>query len=223
MLTTYIIANVRLYREGLAASLAGRDGIRVLGCGDFQTDAVNDACRIRPATVIVGYSGPGFGSTMQRLMHCLPQSRFVVVGSGDGESETLACASLGVSGIVALDASLDELVLTLTCAARGEFRCSPKATAALVRHIAADPVAGSPASADSSSLTRRESEVAALIEQGYSNKQIARMLDIQLSTVKNHVHRILDKLKVSNRSQAAAQLRREPGVITAPASVVGPP
>jgi DNA-binding NarL/FixJ family response regulator len=137
----------------------------------------------------------------------LPGSRFVVIGSSDSEAEIVALAALGVSGIVPLDASLEELVLTLTSAARGEFRCSPKATAALARRVASNLRNASVPKRLTVTLTKREQEIAALIEQGYSNKQIARALDIQLSTVKNHVHKILDKLNVSSRTQAAVHLR----------------
>ena len=56
-------------------------------------------------------------------------------------------------------------------------------------------------------LTAREREVLRLIDQGLSNKEIARRLDIGLSTVKNHVHNILDKTSASRRAQAAARVR----------------
>jgi hydroxymethylbilane synthase len=58
------------------------------------------------------------------------------------------------------------------------------------------------------SLTSRELEILDLIDQGLSNKEIARRLTIELSTVKNHVHNILEKLNVSRRSEAAAHVRR---------------
>jgi two-component system nitrate/nitrite response regulator NarL len=61
-------------------------------------------------------------------------------------------------------------------------------------------------------LTRREREVLDLVADGLSNKQIARRLRIELPTVKNHVHSILDKLDVSRRAQAVAYLHRSAGV-----------
>jgi DNA-binding NarL/FixJ family response regulator len=59
------------------------------------------------------------------------------------------------------------------------------------------------------SLSSRESEILALVEQGRSNKEIARRLAISAATVKNHMHNILQKLQVSRRGQAAALLRRQ--------------
>jgi len=98
-------------------------------------------------------------------------------------------------------------------------RCSPKATAALVRRVATETRQMQGMRSALLRLTRREREIAALIERGYSNKDIARALDIQLSTVKNHVHKILDKLDVSNRGQAVACLRHSSCMRLADASV----
>ena len=56
-------------------------------------------------------------------------------------------------------------------------------------------------------LSSREGEILALVEQGRSNKEIARQLAISAATVKNHMHNILQKLQVSRRGQAAARLR----------------
>ena len=72
-------------------------------------------------------------------------------------------------------------------------------------------------------LTLREREIVALVGRGLSNKEIARELCIELPTVKNHVHRILDKLGVSRRAEAAALVGnvgeglRVPGTSTSPA------
>jgi DNA-binding NarL/FixJ family response regulator len=59
-----------------------------------------------------------------------------------------------------------------------------------------------------SNLTMRELQVVRLIDQGLSNKQIALQLEIELSTVKHHVHHILEKLEVARRSEAVARLRQ---------------
>ena len=61
-----------------------------------------------------------------------------------------------------------------------------------------------------SGLTPREMDILGLIEEGLSNKQIARRLNIGVSTVKNHVHNVLAKLHVTRRTEAAALIRRNP-------------
>jgi DNA-binding NarL/FixJ family response regulator len=99
-----------------------------------------------------------------------------------------------------------DLRATLAGVMRGETICPPSVVAALVRHIAdragegRDPV-------EDGHLTSREREVLVLIEQGLTNKEIARRLGIEERTVKNHVHHVLDKLRVRHRGEAAARLR----------------
>jgi two-component system nitrate/nitrite response regulator NarL len=61
---------------------------------------------------------------------------------------------------------------------------------------------------DATPLTARERELAGLLDEGLSNKEIAQRLSISIATVKNHVHRILEKLQVQRRGQAASRLRQ---------------
>ncbi|HEX7241600.1 MAG TPA: response regulator transcription factor, partial [Longimicrobiaceae bacterium] len=122
------------------------------------------------------------------------------------EDVVLACAEAGVSGYVSRGASLDDLVGALRSVARGELVCSPHIAGSLFRRVAAlsERREASPAAV----LTPREREILGLIDQGLSNKEISRRLRIELSTVKNHVHNLLEKLQVSRRGAAAACLRR---------------
>ena len=91
----------------------------------------------------------------------------------------------------------------------GEFRCSPRVAAQLVRRLRALSRERGVDETDAR-LTAREQGIAALLAEGLSNKEIARRLGIELCTVKNHVHHVLEKLHATSRAQAAAQLRRHP-------------
>lgn len=220
-ITTFILTDVRLYREGLEASLASRESLHVVGSGNLCQSTFDELIRVAPDTVIVGDPGLDCDAAIAGLIKRLTKSRFIVIGCSDSEKEVLACARLGIRGVVPLEASLEELVLTLECSARGEFHCSPKATAALARCVAK----GTERKRERDSatpLTNRQREIASFIERGQSNKQIARALNIQVSTVKNHVHNILEKLKVTNRVQAAVRLRQNSTVVASLRVPVGP-
>jgi len=118
----------------------------------------------------------------------------------------IACAEAGVSGYVTREASLDELTGVVESVARGESPCSPRISALLLRRVA--ETAGRRTETDAARrLTRREAEIVGLIDEGLSNKQIAGRLSIELATVKNHVHSILEKLQVERRAEAAARVR----------------
>ena len=118
----------------------------------------------------------------------------------------IACAEAGASGYVPRDGTVDDLETVVESVARGEIECSPRIAASLLRRVgalAAELRGPSP----NSSLTAREQEVAELLDQGLTNKEIAQQLSIAVPTVKNHVHRILDKLHVHRRTEAAARLK----------------
>ena len=79
-------------------------------------------------------------------------------------------------------------------------------TASLLRRVAA-LAAGNGGGLPRAQLTSREREIVGLIDRGLSNKEIARDLGIEVATVKNHVHNILEKLQVHRRGEAAARVR----------------
>jgi DNA-binding NarL/FixJ family response regulator len=88
--------------------------------------------------------------------------------------------------------------------------CSPWMAATLLRRVATLAVDRAP-SPPEATLTRRELEIVALIDEGLSKKQIAWQLSIEIATVKNHVHNILEKLHVERRTEAAARVRHAAG------------
>jgi two-component system, NarL family, nitrate/nitrite response regulator NarL len=135
--------------------------------------------------------------------------KVVVLGLGD-EGPMLACARAGIAGYVSQEASLAELTHRIHEALHGEFSCSPRFAAALLRSLAS-PAPPRSHSASAARLTPREAEIVLLIERGLSNKEIARHLTIQLATVKNHVHNILEKLSVRDRADAVRAARSVDG------------
>jgi DNA-binding NarL/FixJ family response regulator len=100
---------------------------------------------------------------------------------------------------------LDDIVAATTAVVRGETACSPRVAATLLRRVA-DRARERPYS-EFAPLTSRERQVVALIDEGLSNKEIAARLCIELSTVKNHVHNLLEKLGARGRAEAAARVR----------------
>jgi DNA-binding NarL/FixJ family response regulator len=130
----------------------------------------------------------------------------------ENERDVIACVQAGIAGYVTDQSSLEELTQRIREAAAGDFSCPPHIAAGLVRRLAM--VSGlSEHGSGWRRLTPRELDVAGLLEQGMSNQQIATRLTIQLATVKNHVHNILDKLDASCRADAVVALRSR-GLVT---------
>lgn len=202
-LRTLVVAAVRLYREGMASCLAKRVELAIAGTAGTAAEALALVATATPDVVLLDTAADDRVTLVRQLRHSAPHIKTVVFALGNDDGELIACAEAGVSGYLASEASLDDLVATLVRVTRGELSCPPSVAATLMRHI------GSAAAEHPSlvGLSSREREVLALIDAGLSNKEIAVRLHIEVATVKNHVHHVLDKLKVTSRGAAAATLR----------------
>jgi DNA-binding NarL/FixJ family response regulator len=121
------------------------------------------------------------------------------------DGDVLGWAEAGVDGLIEQSASLESLMSAIVRVAAGESVCSPSMTATLLRRVS-DAARRHPEQLALAELTTREREIVRLLARGLSNKEIATDLRIGLSTVKNHVHNILEKLQLRRRSEVAAVL-----------------
>ena len=197
-----MITDVRFYQEGLARALAQR--FRVVGTAACPAEAITELQGASPEIALLDVAPEGSVSWLRAIHRAAPKTRLVALAVPDADDDILACAEAGIAAYVTRDASLSELMETLDGVARGEARCSPRVAAGLLRRLAL--LAGQAEARPSGRLTAREREVLDLIDEGLSNKQIAAHLCIKLSTVKNHVHNILDKVGASRRGEAAARI-----------------
>ena len=142
---------------------------------------------------------------VRTLQLTAPEVKTVVFGVEGDEAEIVAFAQAGVAGYVPSDASMDVLTSAIAGVKGGDLVCPPLVAATILRHVGAT-AGGVRSTRPADNLTSRELEVLALIDAGLSNKEIAVRLRIEVATVKNHVHHLLEKLHVSSRAEAAAQL-----------------
>lgn len=210
MTSVLIVAEIRLYREGLADMLRAEPGIELVGVAAGVDQAVRALHEQRPDVVLLDVAVSENAWLVRALVAAVPGTRVVALAVPEVEQDVLACAEAGVAGYVTREGSIEDVVAAVQAVARGEVLCSPRMAASLFQRVATLALERSPASIETR-LTGRELEILDLIDQGLSNKEIARRLTIELSTVKNHVHNILDKLNVSRRAEAAARARAERG------------
>jgi two-component system, NarL family, nitrate/nitrite response regulator NarL len=206
---TLIAADLRLLRDGLAEILERSNRIEVVARAADPRSAIELAASVRPAVAVVDLTMAEGVELVQQCARVLPEMKTVALSRSDREDELLQCAEMGMTGYVTSESSLADLLETIESVARGELLCSPRFAAALMRRVST-LASREPAPAVEARLTARELEILRLIDDGLSNKEIANQLYIELATVKNHVHNILEKLRVSRRGQAAAQLRSRP-------------
>jgi two-component system nitrate/nitrite response regulator NarL len=205
MLSLLIVSEVRLHREGLAELLARRDSLRIIGTAARAEEAMLKACELNPEVIVLDQALPESLPFSRTLAQVRPDIRVVALGVPDSDESVVAFVEAGLAGFVPREGTLQDLVHAIQLAARGELQCSPQLAGTIVRRLAWRAAASSDLS--QGSLTARESEIVRLIDRGLSNKAIAVKLGIEVATVKNHVHNLLEKLQVHRRGEAAARLR----------------
>jgi NarL family two-component system response regulator LiaR len=197
MIRVVVVDDHWVVRQGLRLFLDQQDGIRVVGeaAGGEEALAVVDA--LRPDVVLMDLLMPGIDGveTTRRIKQRLPRVEVVVLTTVvDGEA-VVGAIGAGATGYLLKDARGDALVTAVRAAAEGRVELSPEAARRLATAIrprrAAEP------------LTVRERAVLGLVAEGLANKEIGLRLGIAEKTVKAHVTRVLDKLGVQSRTQAA--------------------
>lgn len=211
MIRVVVVGDIGLYREGVASFLRQAEGFAVVGVGETGADAVRLADETDPDVVLLDGALPGSLEIVRAITQREGAPRVVALTIPEVEHAVLPCIEAGIAGYVRRDGGLDDLVAVIRSAARGEGVCSPRMVGRLWVRLAQLARARTPET-PVDSLTTREREILKCIEQGLSNKEIASQLSIELATVKNHVHNILEKLRVRRRGEAAAALRRTPAV-----------
>jgi DNA-binding NarL/FixJ family response regulator len=207
MARVFIVAGIRLFREGLAAALEREHGFTVAGTSSTAEEAAAALQDGRADVVLLDTLTPDAEGEIRRIRAADATAKVVALGVPDEDERVIAWAEAGVASYLRREASLGELAQALDSLARGEAVCSPRIAAALLRRVAT-LAGGRPSNRAAGKLTTREREIVALIDEGLSNKEIARRLVIEVATVKNHVHNILEKLAVGTRGEAAAAVRR---------------
>jgi two-component system nitrate/nitrite response regulator NarL len=211
-LRVLVVSNVRVVREGLNSVLARRGAVDVVSTVDML-HARDQSTQLHPDVVLFDAARQDNVEFVKDLVASAPQSKVVAFGVKETDEEILALAAAGTAGYVRESAESSDVVRVLEQVMCDELPCSPRAAASLYRRVAVlsqasnDPVAVGNGDASTMPLSRRELQIAQLIDFGLTNKQIGRQLGIEAATVKNHVHNLCEKLKVHRRGEAVARIR----------------
>ena len=201
-----LFTRVRLYREGLTRLLAGRVACAAFDANREPDEWLGRVVAFAPDVALLDVATLRSGDQLAPLRAALPALRIVAFGLAEEEEDVLACAHTGVAAFVSRDASVEDLLSAIAGARRGELHCSPRLAALMFGHLAA--LARETVTPTGSTLTMRQREILALVEQGLTNKEIAARLSIEISTVKNHVHHLLERLQVRHRWEVGMAIRR---------------
>jgi DNA-binding NarL/FixJ family response regulator len=170
------------------------------------------ACSSEVDIVLYDVTGARALPAVRDLTDQLGEVPVVALTASPSANDVIAYADAGLVAWVPRDATLEELVGVLGMALRGETTCDPRVTRSLVdelrrRRESCETVAAAEL------LTRREAETVRLLEQGFTNKEIAAELHLSVATVKNHVHAVLSKLELTRRAQVGELVRNKPWLL----------
>ncbi|MGW4319167.1 response regulator [Streptomyces sp. NPDC004684] len=196
----------QMVRQGFGVLLDVQPDIEVVGQAVDGRDAVAKVAELAPDVVLMDIRMPelnGIEATRHVTAHA-PGTRVLVLTTFDLDEYVYEALCAGASGFLLKDASADQLAEAVRVVAAGDALLAPGITRRLIAEFSRmNGRPRGPLKARVGTLTERETEVLALIAQGLSNAEIAERLVVAEQTVKTHVGRILVKLGLRDRTQAA--------------------
>ncbi|MFF0727097.1 response regulator [Streptomyces sp. NPDC004134] len=196
-----------MVRQGFTVLLDAEPGIEVVGQAVDGADAVAKTAELRPDVVLMDIRMPGLGGIEATRRLTEPPSaavRVLILTTFDLDEYVYEALRAGASGFLLKDASAAELAHAVRVVATGDALLAPAVTRRLITEFARlTRTPRTPLKDRVGGLTERETEVLGLIAQGLSNAEIAERLVVAEQTVKTHVGRILTKLSLRDRTQAA--------------------
>jgi len=150
-----------------------------------------------------------------QLVYAIGRSRpgvqVVLIGMDENESIFLDAVRAGVAGYLLKDASAMDVIAAIRVVSQGEVVCPPRLCRALFRYLAQqEPYAVRNKALKDLGLTRRQLELVPMIARGLTNKEIASHLNLSEQTIKNHIHRLLQKVGAEDRLEVAEMAMSNP-------------
>jgi two-component system, NarL family, response regulator LiaR len=201
MIQVLIVDDHQVVRDGLRVFLAPLSNIEVVGEAKDGVEAVSQAEALHPEIVLMDLLMPkmdGIEAT-RAIRKKLPACQIIILTSAAEDEKVIAAIRAGAMGYLPKDSSPQELQAAIRDVYHGEAALPSRIASKLMRELHRPEAR----EATLSSLTDRETEILKMVASGQTNQQIADQLVISVWTVRTHLTKILDKLHLENRTQAA--------------------
>jgi DNA-binding NarL/FixJ family response regulator len=212
--SVFLLAGNRLLREALARILKTKGDLSLAGAVPYTQQAIqqiaSSACEILLVdSVATAVSDVQF---VREAIQTVPGLKVILIDMHEDEESFLRAVRAGVAGYLLKDASAMDVIAAVRAVSQGEAVCPPRLCLSLFRYVAREWT-GVPSFRVKTQLglTRRQQQLVPLIAQGLSNKEIASHMHLSEQTVKNHVHRMLQKVGVNDRL-AVVEMVRDQGL-----------
>ena len=208
----FLLAGNRLFRESLVRILKSKNDICVVGSAPCTSEGLR---QIENSNCDVLLVDPMNGDRsdlpfVQEAAQAVPKLKLVLIDMVDDELTFLKAIRAGAVGYVLQNASALDIVAAVRAVQNGEAVCPPQLCLSLFKQFAKQrPHLPNIRPKAQMGLTRREQQLVPLIAQGFTNKEIASQLHLSEQTVKNHIHRILQRVGASDRLEVVEIVREQ--------------
>ncbi len=197
-----IVDDHMVVRRGLTSLVESEDGLEVVGQAVDGLEAITQAEILQPDVILLDVEMPRLDglAALPRIIEKSPGSKVIILTTFADDERIFSALRAGASGYVLKDVAEHDLIESIHKVVRGEPALAPQVTQRLISGVShpavktVDPL---------NNLSEREKQVLRLVGQGLSNKEIASTLSFTESTAKAHVHSLLTKLSMSDRTQLA--------------------
>jgi DNA-binding NarL/FixJ family response regulator len=205
MIRVLIADDQPLVRSGIRMILESEPGFEIVGEANDGAEAIDQTRTLRPDVVVLDVRMPNVDGieAARRLLAGPSPPAVLVLTTFDLDEYVYEALKAGASGFVLKNVPPERLVEAVRTVAEGDALLSPTITRRMIERFVQRPQPN--ASDELSELTERETDVLRLIARGLSNAEIAAQLFLSEATIKSHVNRILTKLRLRDRTQAAVR------------------
>ena len=201
-----------MVRQGLRALLTDYRDLHVVGEASNGQSALAQARTLEPDVILLDVQMPEEdGLDVAATMHEeIPLAKLIILTAAAPPPDMVYRAiRAGALGFISKDGDVEELVKTIRSVAQGQAVLFPSSLTSLVSFLTNAPESVREPAPVTERLSEREQEVLELVALGNTNRQIAEKLVVAESTVRSHLHNILDKLQLTNRVQAATYVMKQ--------------
>ncbi len=203
-----VVDDHAIFRMGVVQALSKSDDLRVVGEGSSAADAVTLAERLEPDVALIDISMQGGGIAGAREINARwPSVRIIMLTVSEEDDDVLQALDAGVAGYVLKGVPAPELISVVKSVHTGLSYIAPNLGLKLF-NVMRERSEPDKLSSQIASLTPKEKNAFELLAKGYSNRQISQEMGVQVKTTKFHVSRLLAKLGVRSRVEAALVAQR---------------
>jgi len=206
-----LVEDQEITRLGLKLTLEKIPSFKIVGEAEEGDDAVRQALELKPDVILmdIGLAEVDGISAARRIKEAEPNIRILMFTSHESDDDIFAALAAGADGYALKTIPTSQLILAITTIVDGAGWLDPGIAGRVLRACASASSMSSRSGTEKFSLSPRELEVLSLVVEGRSNQEIADKLVLSLDTVKTHMRHIMEKLSVSDRTQAAVKAMRQ--------------